>query len=175
MPSLLVVQQQSPSARPIFLPLLPQRWIAAGSQLPCESVCGVLVAADVGAARAPAAPMACMRADISMAWDENTATCSRVPASVRIELLVAATGSAADPQRRVVLARSRVVYRKWRHPWAGIRGDNATDATFSFPLETVVRFAPQEQAQRDAVRRLPPLRMSLPEDFFYPFTSGETR
>jgi len=117
--------------------------------------------------------MACVCADTTMAWDENSATCSRVPAGIRIEVLVAAVGSTAEPQRRVALARSRVMYRRWRHPWAGIRGGNATDAVFAFPLETVVRFVPQEQARRDAVRRLPPLQMSLPEDFFYPFTSSD--
>eukprot|EP00892_Ulva_mutabilis_P008943 jgi/Ulvmu1/6420/UM003_0049.1 len=112
--------------------------------------------------------------DVSMAWDENTATCSRVPAGVRLDVLVSAVGAAANPQRRVALVRSRVMYRQWQHPWAGVRGDNATDAAFSFPLETVLRFVPQQQAQHDAVRRLPPLRMSLPEDFFYPFTSGDS-
>lgn len=115
-----------------------------------------------------------VRVDSSMAWDEDTATCSRVPAGVRLEILVSAIGSAANPQRRVAFARSRVMYRSWRHPWAGIRGDNATNAAFAFPLETVVRYVPQDQARQAATRQLPPLQLSLPEDFFYPFTSGDT-
>lgn len=115
-----------------------------------------------------------MHADTSMAWDEDSATCSRVPAGLRIEILIAAVGSAAAPQRRVAFARSRVMYRQWRHPWAGLRGDNATDAVFAFPLEMVVRYVAQDQARQDAMRQLPPLQLSLPEDFFYPFTGGDS-
>lgn len=107
-----------------------------------------------------------------MLWDEAEATCSHVAAGVQLDVLVASIGNVRDPQRRVQYVRSKIVYSTWRHPLAGHMRDNSTDAAFAFPVEMRVRFVAQVQQEQDVMKHLPPLRSSLPEDFFYPFLSS---
>jgi hypothetical protein len=109
--------------------------------------------------------------DSDMLWDESTATCSHVAAGIQLDIVVASIGNVRDPQRRVQHVRSRVVYSAWSHPLAGHVQSNSTDAMFAFPVEMRVRFVSQVQQGQDVMRHLPPLRSSLPEDFFYPFLS----
>jgi hypothetical protein len=106
-----------------------------------------------------------------MIWDEQSATCSRVASGLEIDFLTASAGSVKDPQATIRYARARPVYTQWTHPFAGRFAGNSSDAEFAFPVTLRVRFVPQAQSVKDVVRQLPPLRTSLPEDFFYPFTS----
>lgn len=116
-----------------------------------------------------------MGADADMLWNEAEATCSHVAAGIQLDVLVASIGNVRDPQRRVQYVRSQVVYSSWRHPLAGHMQDNATNSAFAFPVEMRVRFVAQAQQEQDVMKRLPPLRASLPEDFFYPFLSAGSR
>ena len=109
--------------------------------------------------------------DADMMWDESKATCSHVASGVQLDVLVASIGNIRDPQRRVQYVRSRVIYSSWTHPLAGHMRDNSTESSFSFPVELRVRFVSQTQKTQDVMKHLPPLRSSLPEDFFYPFLS----
>ena len=107
-----------------------------------------------------------------MLWDDAEATCSHVAAGIQLDVLTASIGNMKDPQRRVQYVRSKVVYATWRHPLAGHMRENATDSAFAFAVEMRVRFVAQVQQSVDGVKPLPPLRSSLPEDFFYPFLSA---
>jgi hypothetical protein len=110
-----------------------------------------------------------------MIWEEEEASCSHIAAGLQVDILVAAEGNVKDPQYKVQFARSKVLYSRWQHPLAGLLRDNSTEATFDFPVQMRVRFMTQEQEQKDIVKNLPPLRSSLPENFFYPFLSSAPR
>lgn len=113
--------------------------------------------------------------DADMLWDEAEATCSHVAAGVQLDILAAFIGNVREPQRRVQYARGNIVYTTWRHPLAGHMRENSTDAAFAFPVEMRVRYVAQVQQEQDVMKHLPPLRSSLPEDFFYPFLSSAPR
>lgn len=107
-----------------------------------------------------------------MTWDEGSATCLHVLAGMRLEILTAGVGPERAPQERIQFARLVYVYSDWHHPLAGLASESSPAAAVPFPVSMYVRFLRQAQTAANAVRSLPPLRASFPQDLFYPFTTS---
>jgi len=105
----------------------------------------------------------------SMSWSSASRTCSNVPVGVAYEFLHSKVGNLEHPQHQVSYARLQHVYADWT-----FADPLAANTAQLFALSSTTRFVPQKQGGAEDVYPLtPPLFPKLPDDFFYPFLSGD--
>jgi tectonic-1/3 len=143
---------------------------AAGGAAPVTHV-GVLGNAD------PYKPwqwlaLAAGAAQQAPSWDTTGVfpQCANMPSGVDVELLVAAVGSAGNPQYKVVSARVSYPTSTWTFG----REAGGAARTQRFLMTSTVTFTTYSGDPTVVWKPAPPIIPPMPADLWYPFMSGQT-